>query len=89
MTTEEVQKLNHGLYRIFWTEDAGGGMSLASVGSLHDGSRWFAPTNWTSATSVKVIGSSHEAWRNVERVEKIELIPQEEDVSPCHTVVKS
>ena len=48
MKKEDVQKLNHGLYVIHWKKKSGGGTSLASVGSLRDGSRWFAPTNWIS-----------------------------------------
>lgn len=38
-------KLDHGLYKIYWKD---GSCSMASVGSLHSGKRWFAPTNWTS-----------------------------------------
>ncbi len=38
-------KMKHGLYRIHWKS---GGSSLASVGSMHNGDRWIAPTNWTS-----------------------------------------
>lgn len=35
----------HGLYRIFWES---GGTSVAAVGGLYDGTRWLAPTNWTT-----------------------------------------
>jgi hypothetical protein len=44
MNKREVQKLNHGMYRLAWKK---GGASFAAVGSLHNGRRWFAPTNWT------------------------------------------
>jgi hypothetical protein len=46
VTQEEAQKLEHGLYRIYWLDSDD--LSIASVGSLHDGTRWFAPTNWTA-----------------------------------------
>lgn len=45
MTKEEVQKLEHGVYRLYWSARS---YSLASVGSLHNGDRWFACANWTS-----------------------------------------
>lgn len=45
MTRREVEKLNHGLYRLHWKE---GGCSLASVGSNERGDRWYAATNWTT-----------------------------------------
>lgn len=35
-----------GAYRVYWKS---GGNSLATVGNMHDGTRWIAPTNWTSA----------------------------------------
>lgn len=37
MNKKEVQKLNHGLYRLYWKYGAGD--SMAAVGSLHDGTR--------------------------------------------------
>lgn len=43
-TREEILGCPHGIYKVFWKS---GGFSLAAVGSLHDGTRWFAPTNWT------------------------------------------
>jgi hypothetical protein len=48
MTTEELLKLKHGLYRVFWKE---GGSSLAAVGSGPDGRRWLAATNWINIAS--------------------------------------
>ncbi len=74
MTKNESQKLPHGLYRLCWES---GGSSLVAVGSLHDGTRWYAPTNWTSETSKKVIGSTD--WERVVRVEKIEPPEPPED----------
>ena len=45
-TKEEMVNCYHGLYRVYWKKKAGGGYSLASVGSTEDGTRWFACTNW-------------------------------------------
>lgn len=60
--------LQPGLYRIYWKS---GGHSLASVGILHDGSRWYAPCNWTSDPRMKVVCDND--WSFVERVQRIEL----------------
>lgn len=51
MTKKEASKLKHGLYRIKWSEDWGGGYSLAAVGSDSYGDPWFAPTHWTVVPS--------------------------------------
>lgn len=45
---EDLHKIPFGLYEIFWKS---GGSSIASVGNMHDGVRWIAPTNWTSKDS--------------------------------------
>jgi len=42
-TREEILGCPHGLYKVFWSS---GGFSLAAIGSLRDGQRWIAPTNW-------------------------------------------
>lgn len=55
-----------GLYRVTWKESAGGGQSLASVGLLHDGTRWLAPTNWVSETPSGIATTN---WSEVESVE--------------------
>jgi hypothetical protein len=43
VSPEQVKKLGHGVYRVYW---ASGGSSLAAVGSGVNGQRWLAPTNW-------------------------------------------
>lgn len=68
MKKNEVNKLNYGLYRIYWKE---GGYSLAAVGVLHNGDRWLAPTNWTSSHAGGVSFSGR-WWKKVLRVELIE-----------------
>lgn len=69
MENKDVQKLCHGVYRLYWDEES---YSLASVGSLHDGDRWFACTNWTtSKEGGKLIGFGSD-WLSVEKVELIE-----------------
>ena len=47
-SSEDLHKIPFGLYEIFWKS---GGSSFASVGNMHDGVRWIAPINWTSADS--------------------------------------
>ena len=66
MKREEVNKLGHGLFTIYWKS---GGQSLAAVGSLHDGTPWFAATNWTAYTAAGVTST---AGHLVERMEKHE-----------------
>lgn len=61
MTKEEVQKLKHGVYKLYWDT---GGYSLASVGGLHNGDRWFACSNWTSKDKNGIIGTG-EDWNMV------------------------
>lgn len=55
MMRADVQKLPHGLYRLYWH---GGRSSLACVGSLSNGDRWFACANRTSdaPTGIASIG---------------------------------
>lgn len=54
MSKEEVQKLNHGLYKIKWKKKHGGGSSLASIGSCPDGARWLACCNWVSGSTNEI-----------------------------------
>ncbi len=67
MTKEEAKKLSHGVYIIFWKS---GGTSLASVGSTYDGTRWFAPTNWTCASNDNPLIASTK-WRLVSSIKRI------------------
>lgn len=75
MTRDEAMCLPLGLYRIHWDE---GDTSLAAVGQCHDGSRWFAPVNWTCAFpdqptpgSWPIARVATTDWDMVVRVEKI------------------
>ena len=65
MTQEEAKKLGHGLFNLFWKD---GGSSYAAVGSLHDGTRWFAPTNWTSKTTEGIASTK---WRYVDHAVEV------------------
>lgn len=70
MTLDDSMTLRHGVYRFFWTD---GGSSLAVVGSMHSGARWFACANWTGRDGKGIPGSDNAAaWSKVERVELIE-----------------
>lgn len=67
MTQEQVRMVMHGLYRVYWKD---GGQSLASVGSLPDGTRWLAPANWVSVPMDR--DGAVRAWRSVAYLEIID-----------------
>lgn len=69
MTHADAKKLPVGLYEITWKS---GGASLAAIGQLQDGARWFAPCNW-SASDVAFAGCT--AWRMVESVKLVKAAP--------------
>ena len=66
MTQKQVQALSHGMYTIYWKE---GGASLAAVGSLANGTRWMAPTNWVNWQMES--NAMKSCWRKVRTVEKL------------------
>ena len=59
------QSMALGLYRLHWVS---GGSSLASVGMLHDGSRWYAAANWSSAEPTGIASSNWDAVEHAELV---------------------
>lgn len=61
MTQNEVKRLHHGLYKLYWKQ---GKSSFVAVGSDEAGNRWFMPTNWISETVCK-------DWTMVRRVAAI------------------
>lgn len=65
MTRKEARRLSSGVYRVWWKRD--GGVSVAAIGHLRDGSAWLAPANWVSVNEYGL------HWRMVDRVEPIEL----------------
>jgi hypothetical protein len=73
MKLEDANKLPHGLYKVFWHDEQGGGMSLASVGSKHDGQRWICCANWTSALD-QGTDAFGVVWGAVEKVIPIQLV---------------
>lgn len=76
MDLDDAQKLPHGVYRLYWTEDEGGGSSLAVVGSMYSGKRWFACANWTGRDSKGIPGSDNARyWAKIERAELIKERP--------------
>jgi hypothetical protein len=81
VTPAEVGDLRHGLYRLHWKS---GGASLASVGSLNNGDRWFACTNWT-ASSVQA-GVASTQW---ELVAVAELLPVKEPAKPMNVLQRA
>lgn len=54
-----------GLYRVFWKS---GGSSLAAIGTLSNGDRWIAPTNWVTPGTMASAGE----WGDVERLDRID-----------------
>jgi hypothetical protein len=68
ISNEEVAKLKHGLYKIFWVS---GAYSLAAVGSTYSGKRWYAPVHWTSEDHPLSVASTD--WTRVSRVEEISV----------------
>jgi hypothetical protein len=67
MTKIEVQRLDHGVYRIYWkTQD---NYTVGAIGSLPNGDRWMISANWVNPRAV-----SHESaiWDGIEKVELIE-----------------
>lgn len=76
MTRDEVQKLRHGLYRLHWRAQDGGGSSLAVVGSMYSGRRWYACANWVGKDGHGIPGAdSDEAWEKVDAAEPIMALP--------------
>ena len=72
MTLAEARKLAHGLYRLHWRKKAGGGSSLAVVGSMNSGARWFACANWTGKDGKGIPGSDNaKSWAMVKKAELI------------------
>ena len=71
MKKSEVFQLGHGLYRLYWKS---GGFSLAAVGILYSGKRWYAPVNWTSPDKDKKVVSSD--WKRV--ASAVRLFPEAE-----------
>lgn len=67
---EQMRHRKLGVYRLYWKS---GGASVAAVGMLYDGTRWYAPANWTTgsvnADRSHLVGTD---WSRVERVELIE-----------------
>lgn len=62
----DPSKFKNGVYRIFWID---GGSSLAAFGRLHDGTCWFAPSNWVSKCEH---GIACTKWEMVDSMEAIE-----------------
>lgn len=66
---EGKHPLPTGMYRLFWKS---GGSDLAAVGSMHDGTRWFASCNWVSGNNEKPFVASTD-WKLVDYVRRVEV----------------
>lgn len=62
MNKEEVDRLDNGVYRLYWRD---GRSSLASIGDGVGGYKWFSATDWDKT------GTTDLHWRCVERAETL------------------
>lgn len=67
---KDFKGLNLGVYKIYWKKRHGGGHSLASVGQTYNGTRWYAPCNWTSENNDYPSVASTD-WSKIKKVEQI------------------
>jgi hypothetical protein len=67
MLKREANKLPCGLYILHWKS---GGESMAAVGSLNNGDRWFAACDCVRATTAEVASAD---WHLVARAELVYL----------------
>lgn len=58
-----------GAYRIYWKD---GGYSIAVIGNLQNGTKWYAPANWSPKLESGVAST------NWEYVIKVELIQEQQ-----------
>ena len=71
MTQAQAKKIGgNGHYILYWKS---GGQSLAVVGTLADGSRWFAASNWTSKNPDGIASVSWRLIRSVGRLATVTL----------------
>lgn len=68
MTREEVDKLENGIYNVWWMDGTCSVAAIGSFGSLWDNIRWMAPIN---KNEIFYLAS---ACDEVDRVEKIPLL---------------
>jgi hypothetical protein len=68
MDREDVNKLEPGVYLLYWKGVPGYPPSLAAVGTGYNGDRWIACADWISHLTVK---HSASYWEGVERAVKI------------------
>lgn len=70
---EQMRHRQLGAYRLFWKS---GGSSVAVVGQLYDGARWYACANWTTGPDAgrsSLVGTD---WSLVERAEEIPTLEE-------------
>jgi hypothetical protein len=69
MTRDEVQKLDLGIFKIFWKE---GGCSVGTIGYFANGDRWITPSNWVNIDFNLDDEKRMKVWESVLKVELIE-----------------
>ncbi len=68
MNRQQAEQLAPGIYILEWKI---GGASVAAVGVLHDGRRWYAPINWTSVSPMGIASCN---WVQVRRARPVESV---------------
>ena len=95
MKNSEAKLLLNGLYILFWSQEKGGGYSYSSVGSMYDGTKWYAPCNWTCEGSFGKRDLIRTDWDIVEAAEMLigpgggcDLIKKFGELLSAHLVAK-
>lgn len=68
---EIVSGLRAGFYKIYWKKKAGGGSSLAAIGTLNSGTKWVAPVNWVSGGNS--ITFNADVWEQIKAVKPLKF----------------
>jgi hypothetical protein len=56
MTKKDANKLDHGIYKLYWKDPGLNNehpFSYAAIGIDRQGKRWYAPINWVAVPSYK------------------------------------
>ena len=82
MTLQNFLSLKTGLYKIYWSNGAEGGISIASLGITREGKRWIAPTNWTSPFIIEDYNdeSTVRLLSAIDNMKKLQIIEEPENL---------
>lgn len=74
MKYSKLKDIDLGLYKVFWKS---GGCSFCAIGQGNDGTRWIAPTNWSSTSIL-----DKQMAKSIDKVEVVLLSRWRYDVEP-------